>query len=750
MAELPLDQGIPRFKTNEDRFHDFVNGSTGDSYETDGGVAVPSVRKFLNDKSGEINEAANGILALTTAQADRAAESEDAAAESARQAAESAEAVGLFDPANYYTKTVIDTNFYSKSQADARYYTQTYLNSALGAITSDVTNLQTKTTTLTSLISGLRSNVSSMALVVADLDGRRLGMANSVADAFDDLSGVVLQSGGNDVNTITLLHFDGANNSTTITDSCASPRRFIPVGDTKIVTNQSKFGGSSVYLDGAGDYLQGDGNPAFNLLTSDFTIDFWIRFGSVATTSYIYDGRSAASNDGLLIVLSAGKINMNNAAGSTVITSTTTVVVNTWYHVALVRSSGVDRLYINGVQEGVTYADSYAYTNNANAPKIGIARDGAAGPMTGWIDELRVSNVARWTGNFTPPTAQYANDPAQSQNVIYSEANDWFTATTELSNTLALIHGDGANGSTALVDSTGLRNWVAVGNAQLSTAQSKFGGSSMLFDGSGDAFRQVPVSPYRDLTLLTGDYTIECWVRPTNTTPTNVIWDARSSSVTSNPIVYINNAAANVIVNIGATVRITGTTALAINTWYHVALVRSSGVTRLYINGVQEGVSYTDPNIWADQSAGFTIGANYDNSSSFNGYIDEFRISGTGRWTGPFTPPTVPYDLPKSNMVITSVTYTAASAPTTGRMVVQTIETDTITINTDLIAEVSRDGGTTYTAVALSLASDLGGVKVCEGMADISAQPSGTAMKWRVRTANNKNVTVSGAVLQWS
>jgi hypothetical protein len=104
VAELPLDEAIPRLRSNEDRFDQFVNGGTSTSFTTTGSVAVPSIRKFLNDKNTEINVSATGILAQTTtakntalqAQADaetaagNAADSEAAAAGSASAAAGSA------------------------------------------------------------------------------------------------------------------------------------------------------------------------------------------------------------------------------------------------------------------------------------------------------------------------------------------------------------------------------------------------------------------------------------------------------------------------------------------------------------------------------------------------------------------------------------------------------------------------------------------------------------------------------------
>lgn len=103
------------------------------------------------------------------------------------------------------------------------------------------------------------------------------------------------------------------------------------------------------------------------------------------------------------------------------------------------------------------------------------------------------------------------------------------------------------------------------------------------------------------------------------------------------------------------------------------------------------------------------------------------------------------------NMTLASVIYAAAVVPTSARLAVQVAENEAIAINTDLTAEVSRDGGTTWTTGTLALSTNLNGMKIYEASdIDISGQPSGTSMKWRVKTLNNKNVDVSGVVMQWS
>ena len=92
------------------------------------------------------------------------------------------------------------------------------------------------------------------------------------------------------------------------------------------------------------------------------------------------------------------------------------------------------------------------------------------------------------------------------------------------------------------------------------------------------------------------------------------------------------------------------------------------------------------------------------------------------------------------------------SAPTTVSFEVeyQDIST-TATLNTDITLEASRDGGTTWTAVTLSDfgPSPISGARVLKGSATVSGQPSGTSMKWRVKTFNTKEQRVHGLWMQW-
>lgn len=122
-----------------------------------------------------------------------------------------------------------------------------------------------------------------------------------------------------------------------------------------------------------------------------------------------------------------------------------------------------------------------------------------------------------------------------------------------------------------------------------------------------------------------------------------------------------------------------------------------------------------------------------------NGYLNEFEfklVAGTAT--------------PTNNLTVRSSAFTAASVPTTATVLAKVTYVDTPTLNTDLIVEVSRDGGTTWTAAVMSALYTVNSITVLQSASiDLTAQPSGTSMRWRVRTANNKNVYINDVYLYW-
>jgi hypothetical protein len=122
----------------------------------------------------------------------------------------------------------------------------------------------------------------------------------------------------------------------------------------------------------------------------------------------------------------------------------------------------------------------------------------------------------------------------------------------------------------------------------------------------------------------------------------------------------------------------------------------------------------------------------------------------TATWTK--TPETSEYGTSSTvyNMTLLSNGNTASSQPSNARIVLFEEDVDAITLNTDLKAYVSRDGGTTYTQITLSDEGDYeSGKQILAGSVDINGQPSGTSMKYKIETLNTKDLKLHGVGLLW-
>jgi hypothetical protein len=211
-----------------------------------------------------------------------------------------------------------------------------------------------------------------------------------------------------------------------------------------------------------------------------------------------------------------------------------------------------------------------------------------------------------------------------------------------------LLHGNGTNGSTTIPDNSPTPKTVtAVGNAQISTAQSKFGGASLLFDGTGD---YLTVPDNADFEFGSGNFTAEAWVYPVASPDQPIImgqWDGVGGGTgLSWVLILSNNASRNLRFILstdgsGAVTNSISSSPLTLNAWSHVALVRSGDVFTAYLNGTS-AVSYT---ISAGASLFnatnvITVGASSTASQPFNGYIDDLRITkGLARYTSNFSVP---------------------------------------------------------------------------------------------------------------
>ena len=180
-------------------------------------------------------------------------------------------------------------------------------------------------------------------------------------------------------------------------------------GNAQISTAQSKFGGSSLYFDGTGDYLYSANTQAAFLGTGDFTIECWLKTSSTGSYKSILVPADVYSISGFynFIVRSDNTIALEQGGGSTLVQSTTQVTDGNWHHVAACRSGTTTRIFVDGVLEGTLSSDTYSYGISTVGNYVGTYQP-AIYNFNGYIDDLRITKgYARYTSSFTPPTQAF-------------------------------------------------------------------------------------------------------------------------------------------------------------------------------------------------------------------------------------------------------------------------------------------------------------------------------------------------------
>ena len=370
--------------------------------------------------------------------------------------------------------------------------------------------------------------------------------------------------------------------------------------------------GGSGYFDGTSDYLSITGTAAL-APDSVFTFEAWIYFGAIVSNEIIY---SSTTTGQLLIGFNTTTSwGIGARAGAFLLTSTTLPVANQWNHIVACRGgTGTNQasLFLNGVRVA-NGTVSNAFNTTANYQ---VGYDGGSPTWNGLISGLRLvkSDVYGYTNTtITVPTAP----------------------PTKVTSTALLLNFTNAG----ILDSTARNNLETVGNTQVSTSVKKYGSGSIFLNPT---YSTSPTGYlYQAASYATtfglGDFTVEFWFNWITTASrqdlfwwkgtkvAGILWNITAGSVSY----YIDGVAINA--------PLTPTP----GAWYHIALSRSAGVTKLFINGVQGGVNFADVKDYTgvyDLYSGRDQGAS---SNWANGYIDELRITrGIARYTANFTPPT--------------------------------------------------------------------------------------------------------------
>ena len=501
-------------------------------------------------------------------------------------------------------------------------------------------------------------------------------------------------------NTVLLLNGDGANGAqnNTFLDSSTNDHTITRNGNvtqgsfSPFAKADGKWGN---YFNGSSGYIYSADYADYNFGTGDFTVECWFWADRTANTQGLIGFRPDTSNGSYLTLqfTSGNQIGLYNQTAGGFMITTSAINKSEWYHLAVCRDSGTTTMYLNGVSQG-SFSDSTNYITGANRPRIG-GNDYFASPTgdavwDGYISNVRiVKGTAVYTSAFTPPTEPLTNITntelltCQSNRFVDNSTND---------------HSITVNGDVEVTTFSPFAETTAY------TPATK--GGSGYFDGTGDYLNSSA-----SMTIPTnGDFTIECWVYATTQTNQGVIQLSTTNSIADFDIfisMYPNlefqwgySSGNNYVSTTGSK--------FPIRTWLHVAMVRNSGTTKLYINGVDSGgtvsstTAYTITNMF--------VGSYYSTSNLFNGYISDARvINGTALYTSNFTPPTAPLTPTSGTSLLCNFTN-ASIIDATGRNVIETVgnaQVDTTTFKYGTGA-MEFDGVSDYIDIPASPLFDFG------------------------------------------
>lgn len=367
----------------------------------------------------------------------------------------------------------------------------------------------------------------------------------------------------------------------------------------------------SIFLN-TGGYLSTPTNTAFTC-TSDFTIEGWFFLTSFSSSFKISLGTETTNR--YSFVFSGTSLQGTIFGGSTTtFGSSVTTLNDRWYHIALVRSGSTITCYVNGTALVTTQTLSGTVGNGQlfiNADSSGTGTNSVT------FSNFRfVNGTAVYTSNFnvnslTPLTA--IPNTALLLKTYYNSSDSLIAPNQSYA-------GDSSTNAFSLT--VGLNSFISTPVNPFITRDIDLY-NSFYFPGGTD---YVAVSSTGATGIGSSDFSIEMWIYPTNlSVATQYIYDQRPTTATAvAPTIYISSSVIYYFVSNAN--RITGST-LTANTWYHVAVCRVSGSTRMYINGTQVGSTYTDANVYVGGTVNRPlIGTSAGLTSSFNGYISNLRV----------------------------------------------------------------------------------------------------------------------------
>ncbi len=464
------------------------------------------------------------------------------------------------------------------------------------------------------------------------------------SEVFDELYG------GKDSDTKLLIHADGADASTNITDSSDSGHVVTVEGDAaikdfnadgnSIVNYSGFFNGTDAYLTIPDHADWPDESSAFTIETWVFPIDL-----SGSSVQVLYSQReSDISNDGTIDVRvyeasSATPYQIrfdyreNDISHSVYSTSSHQIPENVWTHIACV-FDGTDNweIFINGVSvNSATFDPSSTPVNLTNVVSIG-AQSGVSPSIffTGYLTTVAIHKVAIYTEDFTPPLtiAEMTNDANTVLFLDFTELDQGDTPAT-------------------VTDTSASAHTVTNVSSNMSGCTFWWDGAIEL-DGTGD---YIDVASHVDFDPVTVDFTIDYWFKLDTVANSASIFTIGETDY--NVISIYFNQSTGFIAFVGSTDGVSndindpGTTTTVKDRWYHLEVVIDNDTgCKVYLDGVLEITSTDNPSTYVIDTQRVRLGGHYSLNPDYMvaGHMAEFRISkGIARHTTTFIPPTKPY-----------------------------------------------------------------------------------------------------------
>jgi hypothetical protein len=386
----------------------------------------------------------------------------------------------------------------------------------------------------------------------------------------------------------------------------------------------------SVYFDGNGDYLNVAGSNLYSLGSvsgEPFTIEFWVNYIASGSTGsgLVTKGTSGSTGSGDILVIDLHNTKyigctLDGTYSGYEIASSTILKANIWYHIALVKNaSNVYTLYINGEADG-TYTATGTISSVSNfyiGTNFYSAGASSRSPQ-GFISDVRVVSDAVYTSNFAAPTSPLTAI-TNTELLTCTNKNDIW---------------DVSNGTTYI---------AKTGTVEALGTKSGWDNNAIYFNGSTSAYLNTVQSD--KFVLGTGDFTIEAWVYFNSINDMQSIFDFRTTGTQVAPLLWAHtNNYFYYYIN-GSTRIQTASNFISASTWYHVAVARSNGVTKMFVDGTQQGSNYADTNNYVAPGAVYMGKSAVSSDHYLNGYLIDPRITkGLARYTGNFTPPTTDFD----------------------------------------------------------------------------------------------------------